>query len=300
MTVIIQEENVMPNLVTLTKISLKNHPDIKEDLIQKYIYENPKVLGLGELLPIQRERVQPSGGRIDILMNSADEQTRYEIEIQLGATDPNHIIRTIEYWDNEKKRYPQYDHCAVIIAEEITGRFMNVISLFNGTIPLIALQLSAFKTGDDISLTFTKVLDRVSLGSDDEAALEITDRNYWEKQSSKTSMKDVDDIFKDLAQYTSGYELKYNKHYIGLVKDGISRNFIFFKPKKKHLYLYFKTNENEELSNSLEEAGLDFTYESRWIRYRVKLNNYQEYKNNKTLIEECVKNSMEYFNISEI
>ena len=102
MTVIIQEENVMPNLITLSKISLKNHPDIKEDLIQKYIYENPKVLGLGELLPIQRERVQPSCGRIDILMNSADEQTQYEIEIQLGATDPNHIIRTIEYWDNEK------------------------------------------------------------------------------------------------------------------------------------------------------------------------------------------------------
>ncbi len=290
----------MPNFVTLTKISLKNHPDIKEDLIQKYIYENPKVLGLGELTPIQRERVQPSGGRIDILMNSADEQTRYEIEIQLGATDPNHIIRTIEYWDNEKKRYPQYDHCAVIIAEEITGRFMNVISLFNGTIPLIALQLSAYKTGNDISLTFTKVLDRVTYGSDDEAALEATDRNFWEKQSSKTVMKDVDAIFEDLSQYTSSYELKYNKHYIGLAKNGISKNFIFFKPKKQYLYLYFKTNENEDLTTKLEDAGLDVSYESRWIRYRVKLNSYQEYKNNKTLIEECVKNAMDYFNISDI
>lgn len=288
----------MPNLVTLSKISLKNHPDIKEDLIQKYVYENPKVLGLGELLPIQRERVQPSGGRIDILMNSADEQTRYEIELQLGATDPNHIIRTIEYWDNEKKRYPQYDHCAVIIAEEITGRFMNVISLFNGSIPLIALQLSAYKTGNDISLTFTKVLDRVTFGSDDEASLEITDRNYWEKQSSKTVMKDVDEIFNDLSQYTTGYEMKYNKHYIGLAKDGISRNFISFRPKKQHLYIYFKTNESDELSTVLEDEGLDFTYESRWKRYRVKLNSFHEYKDHKAVIEECVKNAMEYFNIS--
>ena len=62
-------------------------------------------------------------------------------------------------WDMEKKRFPQYDHCAVIVAEEITGRFMNVISLFNGNIPLIALQLSAYKVGDDVSLAFTKVMD---------------------------------------------------------------------------------------------------------------------------------------------
>ena len=44
----------MANLVNLKKISLKNHPEIKEDLIQKFIFEHPEVLGLGELTPIQR------------------------------------------------------------------------------------------------------------------------------------------------------------------------------------------------------------------------------------------------------
>ena len=67
-------------------------------------------------------------------MGTVDNDGCYEIEIQLGATDPSHIIRTVEYWDTEKKRYPQYDHCAVIVAEEIIGRFMNVISLFNGEV----------------------------------------------------------------------------------------------------------------------------------------------------------------------
>ncbi len=33
-----------------------------------------------------------------------------------------------------------YDHTAVIVAEDITSRFLNVISLFNGTIPIIAIQ----------------------------------------------------------------------------------------------------------------------------------------------------------------
>ena len=51
---------------------------------------------------------------------------------------------TIEYWDLERKRYPQYEHTAVIVAEDITSRFLNVIQLFNGAIPLIALKMTAY------------------------------------------------------------------------------------------------------------------------------------------------------------
>lgn len=289
----------MAHLVTLEKISLKNHPEIKETLIQKFIFDHPESLGLGDLTPIQRERIQPAGGRLDILMGTVDNDARYEIEIQLGATDPSHIIRTIEYWDTEKKRYPQYDHCAVIVAEEITGRFMNVISLFNGTIPLIALQVSAYKVGDDISLAFTKVIDRLTLGSDEEDEYEVTDRNYWENRSTKKIMNEVDAIFANLGQYISGYELKYNKFYVGLAKNGIAKNFIYFKPKKSFLHFFFKTNENQELSQKLEDTGLDIIYNSRLRHYRVKLQGFNDYKKHEALIRECVETAMEYFNISE-
>ena len=158
----------MSKLINMEKISLKNSSVVKEDMIQEFIFNDPTVLGLGDVTPIQREKIQPAGGRLDMLLASDDKGTRYEVEIQLGSTDPSHIIRTIEYWDTEKRRYPQYDHCAVIIAEEITGRFMNVVQLFNGAIPLIAIQVSAYKNGDDISLAFTKIIDRVSLANEDE------------------------------------------------------------------------------------------------------------------------------------
>ena len=75
-------------------------------------------------------------------------QRRYEVEIQLGAFDEAHIIRTIESWDVERKRYPQYDHAAGLVAEDITSRFLNVIGLFNGSIPLVAIQLRAQDYGD--------------------------------------------------------------------------------------------------------------------------------------------------------
>jgi hypothetical protein len=54
----------------------------------------------------------------------------------------------------------------VIVAEDITSRFLNVIGLFNGFIPLIALQMSALKFGDQISLVFTKVVDALPLARD--------------------------------------------------------------------------------------------------------------------------------------
>ena len=284
----------MAKLVSAEKIYLKNNLEIKEDHIQSFIFDNPQVLGLGDLTPIRREKTQPAGGRLDILM-ADDNDTRYEIEIQLGATDPSHIIRTIEYWDNEKKRYPQYDHCAVIVAEEITGRFMNVIQLFNGSIPLIALQMQATKIGDDIQLSFVKVLDRLTLGTDDEEENEPTDRNYWEKKSNV--LKYADHIFKDVSQYAPGFEMKYNKFYIGLTKNGSTSNFISFRPKKKFIYLFTKCSNAEKRKDELDNSSLDWSYAPRNRAYRIKIDKLEDYKDNKELIELLIKDAMELRNI---
>ena len=86
-------------------------------------------MGLGDLEVRSNERRQPSGGRLDLLLQDVDTSARYEVEIQLGSLDESHIIRTIEYWDIERRRYPQYEHIAVIVAEDVTSRFLNVISL---------------------------------------------------------------------------------------------------------------------------------------------------------------------------
>lgn len=281
-------------LKTFKRISLKNNPKINEDMIQNFIFNNPNVLGLGELTAIQREKIQPAGGRLDILL-ADDDGNRYEVEIQLGSTDPSHIIRTIEYWDTEKKRYPQYDHCAVIVAEEITGRFMNVISLFNGSIPLIALQLSAFQTGDDISLVFTKIIDRIDLGTDEEEELVTTDRNYWENtKSTKHMMKLVDSIYEDLGDLISGYELKYNKFYIGLSINGVAKNFMAFRPKKKFIYIEFRGQEDVEISKTLENEGIDFSYDSRRKRYDIKISSLEEYLANRESFIQLVNNAKDY------
>ncbi|PJA05266.1 MAG: hypothetical protein COX71_07565, partial [Flavobacteriales bacterium CG_4_10_14_0_2_um_filter_35_18] len=81
--------------------------------LQDLIYANPSILGLGELIPVSKEKKQSSGGRLDILLKNPEDNSMYEIEVMLGETDPSHIIRTIEYWDLEKRRYPQRQHYPV-------------------------------------------------------------------------------------------------------------------------------------------------------------------------------------------
>src|SRR6266550_1747821 len=164
------------------RISLKNHPELTERWLQELIAREPSILGLGDVILKDRERVQPRAGRLDLLLQDPDTGRRFEVELQLGRTDETHLIRTIEYWDIERKRYPQYDHCAVLVAEDITSRFLNVVSLFNGTIPLIALQMQALKVGDHTTLLFTKVMDELSRGvvdEDEDAEAAPTDRAYW-------------------------------------------------------------------------------------------------------------------------
>jgi hypothetical protein len=95
--------------------------------LQDIIYENPNVLGLGDLLAINKEKKQTSGGRLDILLKDSEQNSMYEVAVILGETDPLHIIRSIEYWGNEKRKYPQRQHFCVLVAESFERRYFNII-----------------------------------------------------------------------------------------------------------------------------------------------------------------------------
>jgi len=260
--------------VKFEKISIKDHPGLGERWVQERIAEDPTILGLGDVVLKDKERIQPRAGRLDILLQDTDSNRRYEVEIQLGDTDESHIIRTLEYWDIERKRYPQYEHTAVIVAEDITSRFLNVIALFNGTIPLIAIQMNALKLREEIGLVFTTVLDQLSLGlvDEDEEVAEVTDRPYWENRASKKSVAIADEVLEIAKTFDPSLELKYNKFYIGLSKDGKPSNFVIFRPKKGFLRFEPRLKNTPQMKERLEGAGLDVgDYDATWGRYRIRL-----------------------------
>lgn len=257
------------------RLSLKFHPEYNEKWVQGLIAENPQIIGLGDLVFKAAERIQPRAGRLDLLLQDRELKRRYEVELQLGSTDESHIIRTVEYWDIERTRYPQYDHCAVLIAEDITSRFLNVVSLFNGTIPLIAIQMQAVKVGDKVTLVFTTVVSEKTRGyvdEDEDAESAPTDRAYWEKHASKETLGIADQLLPVLKEIDPGLEFKYNKFYIGLSKNGRPHNFVTLRPMKSRLNLELKLPQSDELDAKIKSADIDTSeYDRRESAYRLRL-----------------------------
>jgi hypothetical protein len=255
------------------RISLKAHPQFNEKWLQQLIIDDSSILGLGDLIVRDAERRQRGAGRLDLLLSDPENLIRYEVEIQLGATDESHIIRTIEYWDNEKRRFPQYDHVAVIVAEDITSRFLNVINLFNQAIPLIAIQMSALEVNGVLTLSATKVLDLAlpAPEEEDEPGQE-TNREYWTTRASIDTVAMADRLLQLINEIAPGLSLKFNKYYIGLQRDGLADNFVSFAPRRKYLVTEFRIAESEELTARLEDSGLTVRgYDKQWRKYRLQL-----------------------------
>lgn len=279
------------------RIWLKGNPTFTEKWVQQLIAEDPSILGLGDLDLLEQERSQTRAGRLDLLLRDDENRKRYEIELQLGATDESHIIRVIEYWDKERRKFPNWDHCAVLVAEEVNGRFLNVVDILNGKVPLIALQMQAFKVGDHTTLIFTKVVDEIELGSEfeeeEDLAETATDRGYWEKKASSESIGMADNLLSIARQFDQTLSLKYNKHYIGLTKDKEAFNFVLFKPKKNHLNAEFKIPKSSELDERIKDAGLDVLGYSKWNRYRIHLNK-ADLTDKRPVIAELLKQAYEF------
>jgi hypothetical protein len=141
------------------------------------------------------------------------------------------------------------------------------------------------------------VLDRITYESDEDEQILVTDRNYWEKRSTPKMLKQVDSIFESMQEIIQGFELNYNKFYIGMSKDGVSKNFLMFRPKKNYIYIIFRGAENPDLIQEVEETGLEISFNPRFKEYRLRINNLNEYKQHKELIDSLIKGSMEYLNV---
>lgn len=287
----------MPKLFKPERVHISQIEGINEKSIQHMIANDPSIIGLGDIVLKDKERPQPRAGRLDLLMQDSETNRRYEIEIQTGKTDESHIIRTLEYWDIERKRYPQYDHCAVIIAEDITSRFLNVISLFNGFIPLIAIQMNAYRFGEEIALVFTKVLDEMPLGlvEDDEEVQAVTDREYWLKHGTQATVKMADELLTIINSFKPGYELKYNKFYIGLAINNQPNNFALFRPKKNFLKLELRLPKSDEIDQLIESNDIDdMGYDIRRGVYRIRLSKGDIQKNHEPIQTLLIKSESSF------
>lgn len=219
-----------------------------EHWLESAIIKDPSILGLGDLDLYERQRLQPSGGKLDLLLGNRSE--RYELELQLGTTDETHIIRTIEYWDVERRRYPNYEHTAVLVAEEISSRFFNVIYLLGYNIPIVAIKATAHVINDTIGLSFTKVLDtRDLIPTPEENEISTpADREFWLKFFSEEQLTFVETAIEKI----TGGEPNYTKIYIGSLINGKRNARMKFYDYGNKICLWFTLNKSDEVTEKVK------------------------------------------------
>lgn len=287
-----------PQYTPHQKLCLRKHPVLNEPWLHDRICDDPTMLGLGDVRVLDRERTLSSGGRLDLILLDDENDRRYEVEIQLGATDPSHIIRAIEYWDLERRRYPAYEHVAVIIAEDITTRFLNVMALMSGSIPMVAIQINALQVHEHVVLDFVQVLDLTELRADDtqedDSGGGRVERSYWDAKAGPALMQVCDEILAMVNQHASApQEFNYLRNYIGLKSGGVVRNALLVSPKptKKIVNVSFRVDDADDWKARFEEAGVP-VHAKRKNRLQLKLTP-EDAREHAGLIREAVAAAVE-------
>lgn len=261
-----------------------------EAWLQRTILANPLILGLGDLKSAGREVRQSSGGRMDFLFFKPESDTMYEVEVMLGATDESHIIRTLEYWDLESRRWPSHEHRAVIVAEEITNRFFNVIWLLNRSIPIIAIKIDTIVVDGKVTLNFTRVLDIYEAPEGrDPLDKEPYTRQDWEQYANPESMSVFDTCIQWLSQDGRAPRITYNEGHIAA--GGTKKNFAWFIPRKrdKHCMVDIRVGEanTDSIAQKLQSGGLDaYVNETGVVRIRLLVSDLVR---NRTLVEDTLR-----------
>src|SRR6266699_802480 len=280
-------------LTKATQISLRD-AGVTESWLEDVIDKNPAILGLGEVTVRDRQRRQEKAGRLDLLLEDDSEEERYEVELMLGSTDESHLIRTIEYWDIERRKWPGYEHCAVLIAEDITSRYLNVISLFSGSIPFVVIQVNALHVEGKLVLTFVKVLDSRTLRTDESVGLKekATDRAYWIENAGTSTVELAEKciaIINEVATVTR--KPSYNKYYIGLNDGARPGNFVTLKPRKSFLRVKFEAlSTTDAWLKRLQDSGLESDVKNEDLRVFLTPKDFDERRELLTeLLQEAVR-----------
>ncbi len=251
-------------IATLEMTSIREN-GMDEYWLQDYIWNNPSCLGLGDLEPIAKEKRQTSGGRLDILMKGSDEEL-YEIEVMLGETDETHIIRTIEYWDIEKKKRPKRQHTAVLVAERINTRFYNVINLLSHSVPIIGIQANLYKNNNSVSLVFTKIIDSFEEPEIEEENGATYGSEYIQKSYPETS-EVINSTLSLVNEITSDTRVNYIKKGASIFINGTRKIIIVRRGKKQSSIAYVISDEDRSKTEEmLDTSSISYDYKHGKIR----------------------------------
>ncbi len=257
------------DIIPISKTIGISEAGYNEEWLQTKIWENPASLGYGDLEGVTKEAAISSGGRLDLLFKNSDDDTMYEVEVMLGETDPSHIIRTIEYWDLIRKKWPQRQHFGVLIAEKITKRYFNVIQILSNNVPLIAIQANIIDIEGQRSLHFTTILDAYEEPEDEVGLVnEVIDEPFWQDKSESVlfSAKKIFEYTKDIYEDS---KLVLNKTNITINSHGYNQMYFKKRYGKSVLVIFRYGGHRDEIETILQENDINYTDDHK--RFKIQM-----------------------------
>jgi hypothetical protein len=248
-----------------------------EGWLEAWILEKPSRLGLGDLKILKNQVIhyRSQGGRLDLLAHRADLDTYYEIEIMLGECDADHGFRTLDYWARERLARPNSRHVAVLVAEDLSGRYKTVIETLPQFLPFIGVEIKVLvipcQTGIATILpTIVVQPDDLVITQGDEPDTEtsregvLRDRQWWDANSNPAFMATLDKIAAYCQEQVGPSRMDYSaQSYVSLKKG--RRCWLPMWPRADGVYVYLPGGEGGEV-----DAPSDF-----FNRVKAKLEEIQ-------------------------
>ena len=173
--------------------------------LQNWLAADPTRLGLGEVTILAQELTSPRGGSLDILAASADGDTYYSIEVQLGEIDASHGFRVFDYWAMNRARSPGKTHVAVLMAESASGRYRQALEALAEYLPLLVTELRVWRGAGEAIVVPETVIANDSLdiaGPAGRVGQERT-RDDWIAEATDEALRFVEE-FVDWTQQNLG------------------------------------------------------------------------------------------------
>jgi hypothetical protein len=249
--------------------------------IRDWIVAKPTRLGLGNVA-IKDVEIQHStkfGGRLDILAYDAALDTYYEVELMLGEVDADHGFRCLDYWARERVKRPNAKHVAVLVAEELSGRYKTLIETLPNFLPFIGIELRvlSLKEAGDVATVVPFIVAQpddltIDFGDEPESVTpgnvkpHLKDREWWESNSTPAYLATVDGLAKLCAEKIGPSSVDYTaSSYISLKKG--RRCWLPMWKRSNGAFVYLPGGPGgsadspsdfyQEVKKTLQEIGLD-------------------------------------------
>lgn len=253
-----------------------------EDWLHSWIVEKPERLGLGSLEIISQElrHYKNKGGRLDLLGHSRAYNTYYEIEVMLGECDSDHGFRTLDYWARERIKTPNSIHYAVLVAENLQGRYKTVIETLSQFMPFIGIEIRTRQlttlNGEQIATTFAEIISQpdelTELGGSESLSTNKgapRDEDWWRETAGDEYVNAVQEMAKVCEDNIGPSRVDYTAiSYVSLKKG--KRAWLPMWPRQDGFFVYLPDSGNGSLdepserfhivSKKLSEIGIDVSW----------------------------------------